>query len=95
MKRYAHVKNGIVINVSNWNQETPYVADPDTTIVLAEGDPNAEIGATYDGEFHYTPPPAPELTAYEIEQDEIRSSAIGKLKGLGLNDAEIASITGG
>ena len=37
----------------------------------------------------------PEPTAEQVAAAEAKSSAIGKLKSLGLNDAEIASITGG
>ena len=33
--------------------------------------------------------------AEQVAAAEIKASAIGKLKALGLNDAEIASITGG
>tara|TARA_R110002020_G_C16093404_1_gene758087 strand:- start:7 stop:294 length:288 start_codon:yes stop_codon:yes gene_type:complete len=95
MKRYAHVENGVVTNISNWDGETPFDPGTGITMVLADGEVNAQIGATYDGEFHYTPPPTPEPTADEIEQEETRSSAVEKLKALGLNDAEIASITGG
>jgi len=94
MKRYAHVENGVVTNVSNWDGEAPLNTPAGVTMVLGEGDPNAEIGATYDGAFHYTPPTI-EPTAEEIEYREARLSAVSKLKALGLNDAEIASISGG
>ena len=95
MKKYAHVKDGVVITLSNWDGEAPFDPGPGVTMVLAEGEYNAQAGATYDGSFHYTPPPPPEPTAEEIEYREIRSSAVEKLKALGLNDAEIANITGG
>ena len=36
-----------------------------------------------------------EWDAEQVAAAETKSSAIGKLKSLGLNDAEIASITGG
>ena len=39
--------------------------------------------------------PDPEPTAEQVAAVEIRASTIEKLKTLGLNDAEIASITGG
>ena len=94
MKRYAHVENGVVTNISNWDGETPFDPGTGITMVLADGEVNAQIGATYDGEFHYTPPTI-EPTDDEIEYRETRSSAVEKLKALGLNDAEIASITGG
>jgi|TARA_R110002020_G_scaffold471980_1_gene699531 predicted amidohydrolase YtcJ len=36
-----------------------------------------------------------QVEAEQVAAAEAKSSAIGKLKSLGLNDAEIASITGG
>ena len=93
MNRYAHIKDGKVINISNWDGVTPYNPGDGVELVLA--DENARIGGTYDGSFHYVDPPVPEQTAEEVAAAETKSSAIEKLKALGLNDAEIASITGG
>ena len=95
MKRYAHVENGVVTTVSNWDGETPFDPGPGITMVLADGEADAQTGATYDGAFHFVPPTPPEPTAEEIAYTEAKASAIEKLKALGLNDAEIASITGG
>ena len=95
MKRYAHVENGVVTNVSNWDGEDPFDPGPGITMVLADGESEAQIDATYDGAFHYVAPTPPEPTAEEIAYTETRLSAVDKLKALGLNDAEIASITGG
>ena len=95
MKKYAHVENGVVTNISNWDGEDHFDPGPGITMVLADGEFDAQIGATYDGAFHYVTPTPPEPTAEQVAADEVKASAIGKLKGLGLNDAEIASITGG
>jgi len=71
MKRYAHVENGVVTNVSNWDGETPFDPGPGITMVLTDGEYNAQIGATYDGTFHYVAPdPGPDTRPY----DEKRAS---------------------
>ena len=93
MNRYAHVENGVVTNISNWDGVTPF--DPGEGVTMILIDENARIGGTYDGAFHYVAPPAPAPTAEQIAAAEAKASAIEKLKGLGLNDAEIDSITGG
>ena len=92
MANYAVVKNGVVENMVVWDGETEFFVDGATLVVA---DSNARIGGTYDGSFHYVEPPVPEPTAEQVAAAEAKSSAIGKLKALGLNDAEIASITGG
>ena len=91
MANYAVVKNGVVENVVVWDGETEFSVDGATLIL----DDNARIGGTYDGTFHFVEPTPPEPTAEQVAAAEVRASAIGKLKALGLNDAEIASITGG
>ena len=71
MKRYAHVENGVVTNVSNWDGEDPFDPGPGITMVLADGESDAQIGATYDGAFHYVAPdPGPDTRPY----DEKRAS---------------------
>ena len=66
MKRYAHVENGVVTNVSNWDGETPFDPGPGITMVLADGESDAQIGATYDGTFHYVEPdPVPDTRPYD------------------------------
>ena len=92
MANYAVVKNGAVENMVVWDGETEFFVDGATLVVA---DSNARIGGTYDGAFHYVEPPVPEPTAEQVAAAEVRASAIEKLKALGLNDAEIASITGG
>ena len=91
-KTYAVVKNGAVENMIVWDGVRE-LSIPDSELILA--DSNARIGGTYDGAFHFVEPPVPEPTAEQVAAAEVRASAIGKLKALGLNDAEIASITGG
>ena len=93
MNKYAHVENGIVTNISLWDGVCEYNPGENVTMVLA--DDNARIGGTYDGTFHFVEPPRPEPTAEQVAAAEAKASAIEKLKALGLNDAEIASITGG
>ena len=92
MANYAVVKNGNVENIIVWDgvQE---LSIPDAELILA--DENTRIGGTYDGSFHFVEPPVPEPTAEQVAAAETKASAIGKLNALGLNDAEIASITGG
>ena len=92
MANYAVVRNGAVENMIIWDGqgESP-VSDAD----VIEATVDARIGGTYDGSFHFVAPPIPEPTAEQVAAAEVRASAIGKLKALGLNDAEIASITGG
>jgi len=92
MANYAVVKNGAVENIIVWDgvQE---VSIPDAELILA--DENTRIGGTYDGAFHFVEPTPPEPTAEQVAAAETKASAIEKLKALGLNDAEIASITGG
>ena len=92
MANYAVVKNGTVENIVVWDGETEFFVDGATLVVA---DSNARIGGTYDGAFHFVEPTPPEPTAEQVAAAEVRASAIGKLKALGLNDAEIASITGG
>ena len=91
-KTYAVVKNGAVENMVVWDGVRE-LSIPDSELILA--DSNARIGGTYDGVFHYVEPTPPEPTAEQVAAAEAKLSAIEKLKALGLNDAEIASITGG
>ena len=93
MNKYAHIEDGVVTNVSLWDSVSKFDPGEGVTLVLANDD--AIIGGTYDGEFHYVAPTPPEPTPEEVAAAETKSSAIEKLKALGLNDAEIASITGG
>ena len=92
MANYAVVKNSVVENVIVWDGETELSIDG-ADLILA--DENTRKGGTYDGAFHFVEPPVPEPTAEQVAAAEVRASAIEKLKALGLNDAEIASITGG
>jgi len=92
MANYAVVKNGVVENVVVWDGQTAFSVEGSE---LVEATDNARIGGTYDGAFHYVEPPIPEPTAEQVAAAETKASAIGKLKALGLNDAEVASITGG
>ena len=91
MAHYAVVRDGIVENIIIWDGhgESPV---SDANVIEATVD--ARIGGSWDGSV-FTLPPAPEPTPEQVAAAEARSSAIEKLKALGLNDAEIASITGG
>ena len=93
MNKYVHIEDGVVTNVSLSDGVSEFDPGEGVTLVLANDD--AIIGGTYDGAFHYVAPTPPEPTPEEAAAAETRSSAIGKLKALGLNDAEIASIAGG
>ena len=92
MANYAVVKNGNVENIIVWDGVRE-LSIPDSELILA--DENTRIGGTYDGTFHFVVPPIPEPTAEQVAAAEAKVSAIEKLQALGLNDAEIASITGG
>ena len=92
MANYAVVKNGVVENVVVWDGQTAFSVEGSE---LVEATDNARIGGTYDGAFHFVQPTPPEPTVEQVAAAETKSSAIEKLKALGLNDAEIASITGG
>ena len=93
MADYAVVKNGVVENIIVWDGVRE-LSIPDSEIVEATAD--ARIGGSWDGNvFTFVEPPTPEPTAEQIAAQEARQSAIEKLKKLGLNSAEIASITGG
>jgi len=92
MANYAVVKNGAVENIIVWDGVRE-LSIPDSELILA--DEHTRIGGTYDGTFHFVVPPIPEPTAEQVAAAEAKASAIGKLQALGLNDAEIASITGG
>ena len=92
MTDYAVVKNGVVENMIVWDGVRE-LSIPGSELILA--DSNARIGGTYDGAFHFVEPTPPEPTEEQVAAAEVRASAIEKLKALCLNDAEIASITGG
>ena len=92
MANYAVVKNGTVENVVVWDGETEF-SIPDSELVEATED--ARIGGSWDGNvFSFVNPPTPEPTPEQVAAAAAKESAIEKLKALGLNDAEIASIKG-
>ena len=84
MNRYAHVENGVVTNISNWDGATPFDPGEGVTMVLA--DENARIGGTYDGEFHYT---EHAHTAEELAREANIESAKAKLLAIGLTVDEV------
>ena len=92
MANYAVVKDGAVENIVIWDGQTAFSVEGSE---IVEATDDTRIGGTYDGSFHFVEPPVPEPTAEQVAAAETKSSAIEKLKALGLNDAEIASITGG
>ena len=88
--KYAHIENGIVINIVEWDGESEYNADGE----LIQADENAWIGGEYNGSFVARPPaPAHEPTAEELQKAADKQSAHDKLSALGLTDAEIEAIT--
>ena len=94
MKRYAHVENGVVITVSNWDGETYFDPGLGVTMVLADGEDNAQTGATYDGAFHFVEPPVPEPTAEQVARQAKLDSVKSKLEALGLTTEEVQEAFG-
>jgi len=93
MANYAVVRDGTVENIVIWDGVTEFSV-PDSELIEATSD--SRIGGSWDGNvFTFVEPPPREPTAEQVAAAEVRASAIEKLKALGLNDAEIASITGG
>lgn len=90
MARYAVVESGTVTNVIEWDG-SPH-ADS-ATFVAADGEVNAQIGATYNGSaFSYTAPAAPEPTAAQVQEAADKTSGNDKLVALGLTADEIAAL---
>ena len=90
MARYAVVESGTVTNVIEWDG-SPH-ADS-ATFVAADGEANAQIGATYNGSaFAYTAPTPPAATAAEVQEAADKTSGNDKLVALGLTAAEIAAL---
>ena len=91
MARYAVVESGNVTNVIEWDGSSPH-ADS-ATFVSAEGEANAQIGATYNGSvFSYTAPTPPEPTAAETQAAADRTSGHDKLVALGLTADELDAL---
>jgi len=90
MARYAHVKDGIVNNISIWDGVSEFNVDDD--LILA--DENTKIGGTYDGAFHYVEPPIPEPTAEQIARQAKLDSVKSKLEALGLTTEEVQEAFG-
>ena len=91
MARYAVVESGNVTNVIEWDGSSSH---PDSAkFVSAEGEANAQIGATYNGSaFAYTPPAAPELTDAQKKEAADKTSGHDKLVALGLTADEISAL---
>ena len=94
MNRYAHVENGVVTNVSNWDGVAKFNPGDGVTMVLADGETEAQIGATYDGSFHYVEPPVPEPTAEQVARQAKLDSVKSKLEALGLTTEEVQEAFG-
>jgi hypothetical protein len=92
MNKYAHVENGVVTNLSNWDGEANYNPPDSATMVLA--DENTRIGGTYDGAFHYVEPTPPEPTAEEVARQAKLDSVKSKLEALGLTTEEVQEAFG-
>ena len=91
MARYAVVESGTVTNVIEWDGSSPH-ADS-AKFVAADGEANAQIGATYNGSaFAYTPPAAPELTDAQKQEAADKTSGNDKLVALGLTADEIKAL---
>ena len=60
--KYAHIENGIVTNISNWDGETEY--NPGEGITLIQADENAYVGGEYNGSF-VARPVEPDVRTYD------------------------------
>ena len=91
MARYAVVESGNVTNVIEWDGSSSH---PDSAkFVAAEGEANAQIGATYNGSaFAYTPAPAPAPSAAAVQEAADKTSGHDKLVALGLTADEISAL---
>jgi len=89
---YAHVKDGVVTNISNWDGVAKFNPGEGVAMVLA--DENARIGGTYDGAFHFVEPPVPEPTAEQVARQAKRDSVKSKLEALGLTTEEVQEAFG-
>ena len=90
MARYAVVESGTVTNVIEWDG-SPH-ADS-ASFVAADGEADAQIGATYNGSaFSYTPAPAPAPTAAQTKAAEDKTSGHDKLVALGLTADELDAL---
>jgi len=92
MNKYAHVENGVVINISKWNGVSTY--DPGNGVTMVLADENTRIGGTYDGSFHFVVPPVPELTAEQVARQAKLDSVRSKLLTLGLTTEEVQEAFG-
>ncbi len=92
MKRYAHIENGIVTNISLWDGVCEYNPGENVTMVLA--DDNARIGGTYDGAFHFIEPTPPEPTPEQKARKDRLDSVKSKLEALGLTTEEVREAFG-
>ena len=75
MKKYAHIDNGIVTNISLWDGVSEYNPGENVTMVLA--DDNARIGGSWDGNvFAFVEPdPAPDTRSYDEKRKEAYNAA--------------------
>ena len=92
MNKYAHVENGVVTNISNWDGVAKFNPGDGVTMVLA--DENARMGGTYDGAFHFVEPPILEPTAEEVARQAKLDSVKSKLEALGLTTEEVQEAFG-
>ena len=59
MYRYAHIVNNIVINVSVWDEVTPYTPPESHTFIKLEGE-NEKVGPSWTYEDGIFTPPTPQ-----------------------------------
>lgn len=88
MAKYAIVRDGVVLNVTEWDGETPW-SPPEGTEAVLDAEETAERGGTWDGSaFTRAPivPPAPqpksfeELVAEATSFDELKRLVIANNK---------------
>jgi len=91
MAIYAVVENNVVTNMVEWDGSSPHGMPG--TVVLA--DENTYRGGGYDGTDFARDPNASPADSAGTPMVDTQTSAINKLKALGLTEEEITIITTG
>jgi hypothetical protein len=86
----AHIKDGLVINISIGDTDKPWIAPKDITIVELKSDTDAAIGYSYDGKEFTSPIPV-EPVPVQPEPIEAKPTLEDRLTAL---ESKIATLEG-